>query len=90
MALRSVHQSLHFGISESEAKSLILQALQSAGLDHLDALVLFGGGRPINCEIQAKKTRKCRSSSWKWKRQTARRGGLRSLRHYGIIAWILL
>jgi hypothetical protein len=45
MALRGVHRRLYFGIRESEAKALILGALKSAGLDHVDALVLFGGGR---------------------------------------------
>jgi hypothetical protein len=51
MALRDVHRSLHFGIRESEAKNLILRALESAGLDQVDALVLFGGGMSINSGI---------------------------------------
>lgn len=42
MALREVRRHLYFGIRESDAKALILQALMSAGLKNVDALVLFG------------------------------------------------
>ncbi|KAI0048732.1 peptidase M24 [Auriscalpium vulgare] len=42
LAIRAVREELYFGIRESEARTLLQEALAAAGLAHGDGLVLFG------------------------------------------------
>ncbi|KAI0810935.1 peptidase M24 [Irpex lacteus] len=47
LAIRAVRKQLYIGIKESEAKTLIRDALTAAGLKSLDSIVLFGPGAAL-------------------------------------------